>query len=178
MARITKRGTLPEGMALVQTASGKWFPAFAIAALSVRSHRVYVLEEDEAFIPPALPPYRDPAQGYHSREEAIEACHAWREAVELSEEWRGLAARTELYPERNAWYFDEIARLAGRDGTPSLHSGITSHAAVLVRQTAGDNSTQIITTTGDTPDEAIEILYQRVYEWSRRSQATSSTYSY
>ena len=53
---------LPDGMALVHTADGKWFPAFA--TVSVRSHRVYVLEESEDFIPPALPPWHDPAQGY------------------------------------------------------------------------------------------------------------------
>ena len=93
------------------------------------------LEESPAFIPPALAPFHDPAQGYDSREEAIEACRAWREAAELPDEWRGLAARTELYPERNAWYLDEIARLTGGGDTPHLHCGISVHAVVLVRQT-------------------------------------------
>jgi hypothetical protein len=168
-----KQETLPEGMALVQTADSKWFPAFA--TVSVRSHRVYVLDENEAFIPPALAPFSDPAQGYDSREEAIEACRAWLEAAELPQEWRGLAARTELYPERNAWYLDEIARLTGEGDTPRLHSGIAVHAEVLVRQTARDNGTEIIAVTGDTPDEAIETLYQHVYEWLLKSQATSKS---
>ena len=162
MAHRRKQEKLPEGMALVQTADGKWFPAFA--TVSVRSHRVYVLEESEAFIPPALPPCHDPAQGYDLREEAIEACHAWLEAAELPQEWQGLAARTEVYPERNAWYIDEIAHLAGGDDTPRLHCGTSVHAVVFVQQTTGYNGTRIIAARGDTPDEAIETLYQRVYE--------------
>jgi hypothetical protein len=173
MPNRRKPDALPDGMALVQTADGKWFPAFA--TVSVRSHRVYVLEESEDFIPPALPPWHDPAHGYDSREEAIEACHAWREAVELPQEWRGLAARTELYPERTAWYIDEITRLTGEYDTPHLHCGTSVHVVVLARQTLGDSSTQIITVTADTPDEAIETLYERVYEWARNSQATASS---
>lgn len=166
-----KQETLPEGMALVQAADGKWFPAFA--TFSPLSRRVYVLEESPALIPPALAPFHDPSQGYVSREEAIEACRAWLEAAELPDEWRGLAARTELYTERNAWYIDEIEHLAGGDDTPRLHCGTSVHAVVLVRQTARDNGTEIIAVTGDTPDEAIETLYKRVYEWSRQSQAAT-----
>ena len=177
MSNRRKQDALPDGMALVQSADGKWFPAFA--TVSIRSHRVYVLEESPVFIPPALPPWHDPAQGYDNREEAIEACRAWLEATELPDEWRALAARTELYPERNAWYLDEIAQLTGGDDTPHLHCGTSVHAVVLVRQTTGDNGTgaQIIAATGGTPDEAIETLYQRVYEWSRESQATASAIS-
>jgi hypothetical protein len=176
MDHSRKQETLPDGMALVQTADGKWFPAFSV--FSVRSYHVwelYVLEESPVFIPPALPPFHDPAQGYDSREEAIEACQAWREAVELPQEWRGLAARTELYPERTAWYIDEIARLTGGYEIPHMHCGTSVHAVMLARQTSGDSGTQIITVTADTPEEAIETLYERVYEWSRKSQATASS---
>lgn len=174
MAHSRKQETLPDGMALVQTSDGKWFPAFSV--FSVRSYRVwelYVLEESPVVIPLALPPFHDPTQGYDSREEAIEACHAWREAVELPQEWRGLAARTELYPERNAWYLGEIARLTGGGDTPRLHCGISVHAVVLARQTARDNGTEIIAVTGDTPDEAIETLYERVYDWAQKSRAAA-----
>ena len=171
MPNRRKQDALPDGMALVHTADGKWFPAFA--TVSVRSHRVYVLEESEAFIPPALPPWHDPAYGYDSREEAIEACCAWLEATELPDEWQALAARTEVYPERNAWYLDEIARLTGGGDTPHLHCGTSVQAVVLVRQSTRDNDTQIIAIRGDTPDEAVETLYQHVYEWSRQSQAAT-----
>jgi hypothetical protein len=177
MPNRRKQDALPDGMALVQTADGKWFPAFA--TFSFQPHRVYVEDESPALIPPALAPFSDPSQGYDSREEAIEACRAWREAADLPDEWRGLAARTELYPERTAWYIDEIAQLTGGYDIPRLHCGISVHAVVLVRQTTGDNGTgaQIIAATGGTPDEAIETLYQRVYEWSRESQATASAIS-
>jgi hypothetical protein len=171
MARITRQGMLPEGMALVQTADSKWFPAFA--TMSVRAHCVYVLEDGEVFIPPALPPYHDPAQGYNLREEAIEACHVWREAIELLEEWQALAARTELYPERTSWYLDEIVLLSGGDDTPRLHCGTSAHVVVHVRLTGADSGTRMIAVTADTPDEAIEMLYERVYEWAQTSQAAS-----
>jgi hypothetical protein len=92
---------------------------------------------------------------------------------DLPDEWRGLAARTELYPERNAWYLYEIALLTGGGDTPRLHCGITVHAVVLVGQTAQDNGIEIIAVRGDTPDEAIETLYQRVYEWLLKSQAAT-----
>jgi hypothetical protein len=124
--------------------------------------------EGPPLIPRALDSFLDPESGYDCREEAIEACHAWREEVELTEDWRGLAARTELYPERTAWYLDEIIQLAGGDNTPLLHCGISVQAMVLARD---DDRIEVITASGDTPDEAIETLYQRVYEWSRKQQA-------
>ena len=162
-----KQETLPEGMALVETADGRWFAA--CARLSEIPKRVYVLE-GPPLIPPALDSFRDPGSGYDCREEAIEACHAWRKAMELTEDWRGLAARTELYPERNSWYLDEIVQLMGGDEPPRLHCGISVHAVVLARQTAGN---EIIAATGNTPDEAIETLYQRVFEWSCKQRTTT-----
>ena len=164
-----KQETLPEGMALVETADGRWFAA--CAQLSEIRNRIDVLE-GSPLIPPALDSFRDLGSGYDCREEAIEACRAWREEGELTEDWRGLAARTELYPERTAWYLDEIAQVAGGDDTLHLHCGISVQAMVLAR---GDDRSEIITATGDTPDEAIETLYQRVYEWSRKLQASASS---
>jgi hypothetical protein len=35
----------------------------------------------------------------------------------------------------------------------------------------GKDSIEVIAATGNTPDEAIETLYQCVYEWSRMLQA-------
>ena len=165
MTRTMKKNTFPKGMALIETADGRWFPA--LAPLSVIPHLMYVLE-GPPLIPPALDSFHDPGQGYACREEAIEACLAWREAVELADDWRGLAAHTELYPERNAWYLEEIVQLTGGDDTPCLHCGVSAQAVVLAR---GNDRLEVIAATGDTPDEAIETLYQRVYEWSRRPQA-------
>jgi hypothetical protein len=168
MERTRKQERLPEGMALMKAADGKWCPA--CARLSELPHRIDVLE-GSLLIPPKRESCHDPGPGYDCREEAREACHAWREEEELTDRWRWLAARTELYPERNAWYLDEIEQLAGGDDTPRLHCGISVHAVVLARQTAGNDSFEVIAATGNTPDEAIEPLYQRVYEWSRMLQA-------
>jgi hypothetical protein len=164
-----KQETLPEGMALVETASGRWFPACAL--FSDIPNQIDVLEISP-LIPPALDTLHDSEPGYVCREEAIEACRSWCEVVALTEYWRGLAACTELYPERNAWYLDEITQLAGGD-TPRLHCGISVHAMVLARQTASHESVEVIDATGNTPDEAFEILYQRVYEWFWKLHTTT-----
>jgi hypothetical protein len=161
MKRIRKQERLPEGMALVETADGKWFPAFAF--LSEIPHWIEVME-GPPLIPPALDTFHDPEPGHDCRAEAIEACHDWREVMELTEYWQGLAARTELYPERTAWYIDKIEQLTGGDDTVRLHYGLFVQAMVLTR---GDEHSEIIIATGATPDEAIETLYQNVYEWSR-----------
>jgi hypothetical protein len=176
MTRTKKQSALPGGMALVETADCRWFEA--CASLPEIPHRIDIME-GPALIPPALDIFHHPEPGHDCREEAIETCRAWCEAVELTEYWQRLAACTELYPERTAWYIDEIAQLTGGYDIPRLHCGISVHAVVLVRQTTGDNGTgaQIIAATGGTPDEAIETLYQRVYEWSRESQATASAIS-
>ena len=124
---------------------------------------LYILK-GSPLIPPALDSLNEPGQGYNCREAAVEAYRAWREAAELPLYWRGLAARTELYPERNAWYLDEIVQLAG-DDIPRFRCGISVYAVVLA---AGIENIEIIDATANTPDEAIETLYQRVYEWSRK----------
>jgi len=160
MLNIRKHERLPESMALVETADGRWFAA--CASLSERPPRVYLLEE-LPLIPPALDSSHHKQSGYLCREEARTACHIWYEAAELTQEWWELAARSELYPERTAWYLDEIAHLAG-DDTPRLHYGLSVHAVVRAR---GKNGQEIIAATGNSPDEAIEALYQCVYEWSR-----------
>jgi hypothetical protein len=167
MTRTMKHNALPEGMALVESADGRWFAA--CATLAEIPQRVYFLE-DPPSIPPELDSFHERGQGYDCREEALAACRAWCEMVKLTQEWRGLAARTELYPERNAWYLDEIVKLAG-DDTPHLHCGLSVQAVVLARQTAGNDGVEVIAATGNTPDEAVETLYQRVYEWSWKLQA-------
>ncbi len=161
MSRTKKKDALPEGMAIVETADGRWFPA--CAPLSGTDDWVYILK-GSPLIPPALDSLNEPGQGYNCREAAVEAYRAWREAAELPLYWRGLAARTELYPERNAWYLDEMVQLAG-DDIPRLCCGISVYAVVLA---AGIESVEIIDATANTPDEAIETLYQRVYEWFRK----------
>ena len=167
MERTIKQERLPEGMALVETTDGRWFPAFALS--SEIPFGVYILERSP-HIHPARNSLHKRVPGYTCREEAIEAFYAWNETCELTQNWRWFAALTEVYPERNAWYLDEIVQLTGGDDTPHMHYGISVQAMVLAR---GIDGIEVITATGDTPDEAIETLYQRVYEWSRMLQAAT-----
>ena len=139
MPNKRKQERLPEGMALVETADGRWFAAFA--SLVKRAHRGYVLV-DPPLIPPALDSFHERGPDYDCREGALAAC--------------------------NAWYLDEITQLAGGD-IPRLHCGIFVHAMVLARQTTGN---EVITAIGNTPDEAIETLYQRMYQWSCKLRDT------
>jgi len=160
MTNHRKMDSLTEGMALVETDDGRWFAA--CGPLSEETpHRVFLLKGTSADIPPALGQVDEPGQGYGSREEAIAAYRAWLEAARLPVHWRELAARTEVYPERNAWYLDEIARLTG-GATSLLTCGIEVYTVVIAFL---DGIEQLIDATGNTPDEAIETLYQRVYAW-------------
>ena len=151
-------GALPEGMALVETFDGRWFPAFAPDA---PTPGFASLIDGPLSIPPALDSFHDPGTGYQQREEALAVCWAWHEAALLPLEWEGLAARIEVYPERTAWYLDEIARMM-ENGRPVRMYGTYAFATVT---TTPQEANEVITARGTTPDEAIETLYQRVYEW-------------
>jgi hypothetical protein len=124
------------------------------------------LVEEPPLIPPALDAFHEGTTGYDFQEDALAACYGWYETVELTLMWQELAAGTELYPERTAWYLDEIAHLA-QDSTPRFNYGHCVQAVVYAR---GKNGLERLAATGDTPDEAIEALYQYVYEWSRLLQ--------
>jgi hypothetical protein len=163
VTKTLKHTLLPEGMALVEMANGRWFAAYT--CVSERRPRVHLVEEPPP-IPPALDAFCEGETGYDHREAALTACYAWYEAAELTEVWQALAAHTELYPERTAWYLDEIACLVG-DNPPRFHYGLCVQAVVYTR---GLNGLERLVATGATPDEAIEALYQRVYEWSRMLQ--------
>jgi hypothetical protein len=126
---------------------------------------VHLVEEPPP-IPLALDSFHEGGTGYDSREDALAACYAWYEAAELLKSWQELAAGTELYPERNTWYLDEIAHLLG-DNTPCFHYGLCVQVVVHAR---GKNGLECLAAMGTTPDEAIEALYQCVYEWSRMLQ--------
>ena len=160
MTNPLKTNALPQGMALIETADGRWFAAFAPDGATPRSLLV-LLDATTTLIPPAFDQGSDACQGYGCREEAIEAYRAWQEAAMLPVQWHILAASTEIYPERNAWYLEEIARLTG-DSTPRVSCGINASATVLTDR-SGSNS--VITAIGTTIDEAVEALYQRVYRW-------------
>jgi hypothetical protein len=56
--------TLPEGMALRETADRRWLPA--CAPLQKPPWLLQVVQSLAADSPPALDPLNDPTQGYHS----------------------------------------------------------------------------------------------------------------
>ena len=150
---------LTEGMALVETDAGRWFAV--CGPLSEETpQRVFLLQGTSADIPPTPGQVEEPGQGYGSCEEALAAYRARLEAARVPMHWRELAACTEVYPERNAWYLDEIARMIG-DATPLLVCGIEVHAVVIA---VLDGIEQLIDAAGNTVDEAIETLYQHVYD--------------
>ena len=152
---------LPQGMALIETAEGRWFPA--LAPLTDTPHWVTCIDTEAHDIPPALTftPCHDSKQGYTSRQKALMACCAWNEEIRLPVQWESLAAHIEAYPERNAWYLEEIAQMTG--GSPLLVTATLEAVAVVV--TESHPSVRFISAVGVTLDEAIEQLYQQVYLW-------------
>jgi hypothetical protein len=151
----TDTKTLPKGMALIETAEGRWFPA--LTPLTDTPHWVTFLDAGARCIPPALAskPCHDPKKGYNSRKQALEACRAWDEEVSLPVQWEVLAAHIEAYPERNAWYLEEIAQMTG--GSPVLVTATIEAVAVIVVEL--HPGVQVISASGITLDEAIEGLY-------------------
>jgi hypothetical protein len=161
MKHTTNRRKVPQGMALLETANGRWYLAFT--PLTETPHWVTILDEGARFVPPAREPASrpDPQKGYGSRKKALEACRRWNEDVTLPVQWDILAARIEAYPERNAWYLDEIAQMT--DGGSALCTcGVDATALVMVEL---HPNTSVIIATGVSLDEAIERLYEKVYEW-------------
>lgn len=164
MTQTTNTPKLPAGMAIIETANGRWFPA--LTPLTDTPHWVTILNAGAGLIPPALEPCHDPEKGYGSREEALEVCHTWGEAVALPVQWEKLAAHTEMYPERNAWYLDEIFHLSG-DLPRLARIGEFTIAQVIVEH---DGDLKAISTVEPSPDEAIEQLYQKVYARERETR--------
>jgi len=81
--------------------------------------------------------------------------------VSLPTQWERLSAHIEAYPERNAWYLDEIAHMTG--GSLLLVTATLEAVAVVVAEL--HPGVKIISAAGVTRDEAIEQLYQHVHAW-------------
>ena len=166
MTNPMNRHALPQGMALVETDEGRWFAG--CAPETEQPNWILLMKHaTTTIVPAALDQHSDVCHGYGCREEAIEAYRAWHEAAVLPIVWQTLAASTEVYPERNAWYLEEIARLTG-DSIPLLSCGIDVSAVVMTDR-FGSNS--FIAVAGTTIDETVESLYQRVYRWYCQQQA-------
>jgi hypothetical protein len=125
------------------------------------------LIDEPRFIPLALDPLCDSTEGYEERDEAVAACWAWHEATVPPADWHMLAMSTEVYPERNSWYLEEIARLVGSDAHTRVFATY-GFATVMALPYGVD---EVIMARGMTRDETIANLYQLVYMWSCRQQA-------
>ena len=79
----------------------------------------------------------------------------------LPVQWDILAAHTEVYPEHNAWYREEIAQMTG--GGSTLVTCTIDVTALVIAEL--DLHMQVIEAAGVSLDEAIERLYQKVYAW-------------
>lgn len=159
--QTTSTQALPQGMALIETAEGRWFPA--LVPLTDTPHWFMCVDTEARCIPPALAvqPCQNHRQGYPSRAHAIAACCAWDEEISLSLVWETLAAHIEAYPERNAWYLEEIAHMTG--GSPVLVT--TTLEAIAVVVVGLHPGVRVISAGGLTRDEAFEHLYQQVSAW-------------
>ena len=144
-------------MALIETAEGRWYPA--MTPLTDTPHWVTVLDEGIRFVPPALTPASrpDPQKGYGSRKKALEACRRWNEDVTLPVQWDILTAHIEAYPERNAWYLDEIAQMTG-GGHVLVTCGVDATALVIAKL---HPAVQVIAEVGVGPDRPSSVCTSR-----------------
>nr|HET6902326.1 hypothetical protein [Ktedonobacteraceae bacterium] len=163
---------LPSHYGVAQLASGRFYPLY------VSGEEPGELELSPSFsclhwgdqrIPFALG--STPREGVVSFEQhthAIQYCQRNEEEFALLWQWQQYACQAELYPERNAWYRDEIERLAHAGDCPLLLSretvdclciGTEVHAYIWVHL-AG--SYQAIRAKAPTLDEALVALYEQV----------------
>lgn len=106
-----------------------------------------------------------PTQGtisFRTRRAALDFCHRRNENYGLRYQWEKLATQTELYPERNTWYQEEILRLAG-DMPIVKAAGSDVYGSVF---RCGVHCF----ISAPTIDEAWERLYERACEYIAQKQ--------
>jgi len=163
---------LPPHYGVAQLASGRFYPLYVSGEEPGEpelSPSFYCLRWEDQRIPFALGPLRrEGVVSFAQRTQALQYCQREKEAFDLLWQWQQRACQAELYPERNAWYRDEIERLA--------HSGNCS--LFLSRETVdchcvGDEvyasiwvhlakTYQAIRAKAPTIDEALVALYEQV----------------
>jgi hypothetical protein len=108
-----------------------------------------------------------PTTGYVSFRtyaQAFNFCHRRQEGFSLWSAWEKLAAQSELYPERNVWYREEIQRHTGEPIVCDC-TGWTVYCSVFL-----PDGTYCFVRAA-TLDEAIERLYQEVEAATRKEPA-------
>ncbi|GCE18677.1 hypothetical protein [Dictyobacter kobayashii] len=112
--------------------------------------------EDSYSIPYALGPrHTTGLVSFPTYADAVTFCHREREEVDVLLECRKKAARCEVYPERNAWYGQEIEHLTGN--APFHYSTLFEEHAMVT-----DTYGTIYSLEALTLDEAMCQLYERV----------------
>ncbi len=100
---------------------------------------------------------REPTHGvisFRDEQNAIDYCHRSWDNLRQRVRWKKLAAQTEVYPERNAWYREQIALLCREE--PRLNVESDARASVFFR------GGSLCMVWAATVDEAWEQLYTQV----------------
>ncbi len=137
--------------------------------LGCGSHAYWETEAEHG-IPYALGPrHTQGVVSFQRYRDALEFCHRKQEGYRLWYQWDALAAHTELYPERNAWYRDEIVTMTSGtfpwDRLPQVETSGTSivYGSVFLKGTHCFVSAPTI-------DDAWERLYECVCEHVAQKQ--------
>jgi hypothetical protein len=128
-----------------------------------------IFEEKDKMTKPMKMDAMQKGMAVGATEEVIAACRAWLEGAGVPVRLRALAAHTEVYPERNVWYLEEILNLVG--AIPLVGVGLADAYAIVIVRDSGRS--YLLDAIGTSPDEAIEALYQRVYDCLYGRKASS-----
>jgi hypothetical protein len=160
--QMPKREILPVSYHMaVAEINGRFYPVSLASdeqgELVLDSHPRYLWEvEDEFGIPPAIGPrHTTGVVSFPTYVAALHFCHCRYERFSLIIHLDYAVATYEVYPERNAWYADEIQTLAGM--RPYVSSiGTRAYVSVFLRD--GD----YCRVYGNTIDDGLVNLYERL----------------
>lgn len=96
---------------------------------------------------------------FRTRREALDFCHRYQETFDLRWQWQKLATKSEIYPERNAWYQEEIAQHSTW-GPPNISPSVSTVYASVYLHSENPLSSFHCAIWGDDIDDA----YVRLYE--------------
>ena len=120
-----KKYPLPPLYGIAELGDGRFYPVYAYddecdpPRLKVTSHMrwEWVKERD---IPPAIGPWHQ--QGvvsFATRRAALAFCQRYDERYRLQLSWKKVTIKSDLYPERTAWYYDMLEEMTGNRPHPA-----------------------------------------------------------
>lgn len=98
---------------------------------------------------------------FRTRREALDFCHRYQETFDLRWQWRQMATKSEIYPERNAWYREEIAQHS-TGGPPNISPSVSVVYASVYLHGENPLSSFHCAIWGDDIDNAYVRLYEAV----------------